>query len=48
MAVNEFSFIGSESAIHGFIEITVTKLNDANRARIVITLFCRRLLIALQ
>jgi len=36
MAIDGFSVIGSELAVYGFIEITVAKLNYANRARTVI------------
>ena len=35
MAVDGFSVIGSEFAVHGVIEITVAKLNNANQARTV-------------
>ena len=37
VAVDGFSVIGSEFAVHGFMEIAVAKLNYANRARTVIT-----------
>ena len=33
MAIEGFSVIGSKLAVYGFIEITVAKLNYANRAR---------------
>jgi len=36
MAVDGFSVIGSEFAVHDFIEITVAKLNYANRPRTII------------
>jgi hypothetical protein len=36
MAIDGFSVTGSGFAVYGFIEITVAKLNYANRARKVI------------